>query len=366
MTGEQQTKSANLLAQILKTELSGSNRLQENDVYEVELIKKSPRGVFFDLGRFGTGIVYGVQLQNAKEILKTLNPGDKIPARVEKIDGFMGYTELSLSEAGKQKVWQQVKELEEKGEILEVKISGANQGGLMMDIFGLRGFLPISQLSQENIPKSFETDRQKASEELKELVGKTISVKIINVNPRSNKLIVSERETASNSQNMKELLEGYSVGQVVDGVVSGVADFGVFIKFADNPDIEGLVHISEIDYRLIDNPKEIVKLNESVKVKIIDIKEGRVFLSLKALKPDPWEKVEERYKAEQEVQGKIYKFTGFGAIVDLDGDIQGMIHVSEFGGIEEMKQAIQMGEMYSFTISALKPDEKRLILKLKK
>lgn len=366
MTQESNTKPSNVLAQILKSELSGSNRLQESDVYEVELMKKTPRGVFFDLGKFGTGVVYGAQLQNAKEILKNLNPGDKIPARVEKIDGFMGYTELSLSEAGKQKMWQQIKELEERGEIVEVKVTGANQGGLMVDILGLRGFLPVSQLAPDNVPKSFESDRQKAAEEMKELTGKTLSVKIINVNPRTNKLIVSERETTSSGQNVQELLTNYAVGQTVDGVVSGVADFGVFIRFTDNPEIEGLVHISEIDYKLIDNPKEIVKLNEPVKVKIIDIRDGRVFLSLKALKPDPWEKIEEKYKADQEVFGKVYKFTGFGAIIDLDGQIQGMIHVSEFGGLEEMKAAIKLGEDHSFIISALKPEEKRLILKLKK
>lgn len=362
---ESNTKNSNILAQILKSEFSGSNRIQENDVVEVELIKKTPRGAFFDLGKFGTGVVYGVQLQNAKDILKSLNPGDRVAARVERMEGFMGYTELSLSEAGKQKVWQQIKELEEKGEILQVKVTGANQGGLMVDVLGLKGFLPISQLAPDNIPKSFETDRLKATEEMKEMISKELSVKIINVNPRSNKLIVSERESSS-GQNIKELLANYEAGQIVDGVVSGVADFGIFIRFADNPEIEGLVHISEIDHRLIDNPKEIVKLNEPVKVKIIDIREGRVFLSLKALKQDPWENIADKVKEGQITEGTVYKFTGFGAIVDLDGGLQGMIHVSEFGGLDEMKQTLKTGEKYSFVVSALKPDEKRIVLKLNK
>jgi small subunit ribosomal protein S1 len=373
MGTEFSAKNGSTLAQILKSELSGKGRLQENDVLEVEVLKITPREVYFDLGKFGTGIVYGNELQNAKEILKTLAPGEKVPARIERLDGFMGYTELSLSEAGKQKLWKEVKDLEEKGEIVKVKINGANQGGLTCDLAGLKAFLPISQLSQEHLPKSLDTDRVKMGEELKGFVGQEFSVKIITVNPRNNKLIVSERETVSPSQNIKELLSKYSVGQVVDGIVSGVADFGVFVRFTDNPDIEGLVHISEIDYRLIDNPKEAVKLNEPVQVKILDIRDGRVYLSLKALKPDPWEKIEERYKAEQEVSGKIYKFTGFGAIVDVMEDglpaqagIQGMVHVSEFGGTEEMRAALKLGETYSFTISSLKPEEKRLILKLKK
>lgn len=359
-------KNGNALAQIIKSELSGKGRLQENDVVEVEVMKIAPREVYFDLGKFGTGVVYGSEFQNAKEIIKKLAPGEKIPARVERLDGFMGYVELSLSEAGKQKLWKEVKDLEERGEIVKVKINGANQGGLTADLMGLKAFLPVSQLSTEHIPKSLEIDRQKAGEELKNFVGQEFSVKIITVNPRNNKLIISERETISPSQDIKELLSKYAVGQVVDGVVSGVADFGVFVRFTDNPEIEGLVHISEIEHRIIDNPKEIVKLNEPVKVKILDIKDGRVFLSLKALKEDPWEKIEEKYKADQEVSGKVYKFTGFGAIVDLEDDIQGMVHVSEFGGTEEMKQALKLGETYSFVISALKPEEKRLILKLKK
>lgn len=366
MPGEYSTKNGGVLAQILKGELSGKGRLQENDVMEVEVLKKTPREVYFDLGKFGTGIVFGTELQNAKEIVKNLKPGEKVPARIERLEGFLGYTELSLSEAGKQKLWREVKELEDRGEIVKVKINGANQGGLTADLAGLKAFLPVSQLSGEHIPKMLDTDRQRAGEELKNFIGQEFSVKIITVNPRNNKLIVSERETVNPSQNMKELLGNYSVGQTVDGMVSGVADFGVFVRFTDNPDIEGLVHISEIDHRLIDNPKEVIKLNEPVKVKILDIREGRVFLSLKALKPDPWEKIEERYKAEQEVSGKVYKFTGFGAIVDLADGIQGMVHVSEFGGTEEMRSALTLGETYSFVIVSLKPEEKRLTLKLKK
>lgn len=366
MTGDFSTKNASALAQILKTELSGQNRLQENDVVEVEVLKKAARQVFFDLGKFGTGIVYGAQFQNAKDIIKNLKIGDRLPARIERLEGFMGYAELSLSEAGKQKLWQQVKELEERGEIVSVKVTGANQGGLMVDLLGLKAFIPVSQLSAEHTPKTLETDRQKAGDEMKAYIGEEFSVKILNVNPRSNKLIVSERETTNPSSNMKELLTKYEVGQTVDGVVSGVADFGVFVRFTDNPEIEGLVHISEIDYRLIDNPKEIIKLNEPVKVKIIDIRDGRVFLSLKALKADPWEKIEERYKTDQEVYGKVYKFTGFGVIVDLENGIQGMVHVSEFGGTEEMKAALKLGEKYSFVIISLKPEERRITLKLKK
>ncbi len=352
--------------QLLKDELSWISRFREGDVVEATLIKKTRRYAFFDLGKFGSGIVYGAELSNARAALKNLNVGDKIPARVESLDGYMGYVELSLSEAGKQKLWQQVKELEESGELVKVKVSGANQGGLMADLSGLKAFLPVSQLAQNHIPEGTESDKAKLVEELKKLIGEEFSVKVINVNQRTNKLIVSERESSAPSANIKELLSKYEVGQTVGGVVSGIADFGIFIRFTDNPEIEGLVHISEIAHKLIDSPKEIIKLGESVKVKILDIKEGRVFLSLKALQPDPWMAVGEKYHVGDVLAGTVYKFNPFGAIVEFDGGIQGMIHISEFGGMEEMKKELELKKSYKFEVSQLKPEERRMILKLKK
>jgi small subunit ribosomal protein S1 len=166
--------------------------------------------------------------------------------------------------------------------------------------------------------------------------------------------------------NVKELLSRYRVGEVVDGLVSGIADFGVFVRFVDNPEIEGMIHISELDHRIVDNPKEIVKVDDQIKVKIVDIKDGRVYLSLKALTPDPWEKIGEKYKAGTEVSGSVYKFNPFGAVINLEGGLQGVIHVSEFGGQEEMKAALQLGQTYKFLIDSIKPEEKRIILKAKK
>lgn len=357
-------KSSALLSQILKNETPGS-RLKEGDVVEATLIKKTPRGFFFDLGKFGTGIVYGAELLNARDIVRDLAPGATIPAKVTDLDGEFGYIELSLAEAGRQRLWQQAQELQESGEIVKMKITGANAGGLLGNLFDLKAFLPASQLSSENYSRVVaDGDRQKSAEELKKFIGEELSVKVINVDPRSNKLIVSERETVAT--NIKELLAQYQVGQIVDGIVSGLADFGIFIKFADNPQIEGLVHISEIDHRAIDHPKEVVNIGETVKVKIIDIKDNRVFLSLKALKADPWEKVSEYFKEGDIVRGKIYKYNPFGATVDLPHDLQGMLHVSEFGDLEEMKKTLPVGSEHELTIESVKPEEKRITLKLKK
>jgi small subunit ribosomal protein S1 len=361
-TPESNTKTHPILAQALKTE--GGARLREGEVVNAVLIDKGTRAAYFDIANFGTGIVYGAELSSSKEVLKGMKVGDSIAARIESLDGDSGYVELSLSEAGKQKAWLQVKNFEESGETAKLKVTASNQGGLVGDLMGLKAFLPISQLSQEHAPKS--DDRMQTAEDLKKFIGEEIPVKVITVIPRANKLIVSERETVAPSANMKEALANYSVGQVVPGMVSGIADFGIFVRFVDNPEIEGLVHISEIDHRIIDSPKEIVKLNENVQVKIIDIKDGRVFLSLKALKADPWVDVAARFKEGDEVSGTVYKFNPFGAIIDLKDGIQGLIHVSEFGGIDEMKNNVKVGDSREFIIGAVKPEEKRIILKLKK
>lgn len=353
------------IAQILKTELSTADWPKEGSVVEVTLMKKMPRKAYFDMGRFGTGIVFGVETTNAREILRNLNVGDKLHAKIVALDGEEGSIELSLSEAGKQKLWQQAKELAEAGEVVKAKIVGANAGGLMTTVSEeLKAFLPVSQLSLEHYPKVPDGDRTKIAEELKKFVGEELSVKIIDVNPRTNKIIVSEREVLS--ANVKEMLAAYTVGQVIDCTVSGAADFGIFVRFTDNPQIEGMIHISELDYKLIDNPKELVKINDQLKAQIVDIKEGRVFLSLKALKEDPWAKLGDKWKAGETVQGRVYKFNPFGAIVALEGDLQGVVHISEFGGADEMKKALTVGETYPFVIDSVKTEEKRIMLKVKK
>jgi ribosomal protein S1 len=353
------------VVQALKTDLGATDWPKEGSVVEVSFMKKLPRRAYFDLGRFGTGILYGVEMMNAKEALRNLKPGEKLNAKIVALDGEEGLVELSLSEAGKQKLWQRAKDLAESGETIAAKVAASNAGGLMVTIEGeIKAFLPVSQLSLDHYPKVQDGDRQKITDELKKFVGQELNVKVIDVNIRANKIIVSEREVFS--ANVKEFLISYSVGQVVDCIVSGVADFGVFVRFADNPQIEGMIHISELDYKLIENPKDIIKVNDVLKAKIVDIKEGRVFLSLKALKKDPWEILGEKLKVGDVIQGRVHKFNPFGAVVALEGDLQGMVHISEFGGQEEMKQALIVGQSYPFVIDSIRSEEKRIILKLKR
>lgn len=352
------------MGQLVKNEPNLISFLKEGDLIEAKLLARNSRAAYFDIEKFGTGIVYGSELINAKSIIKNLGIGDKISAKIVDLENEEGQIELSLVNAQEQKNWDILKELKEKDEPILIKIKGANNGGLVADLHNVKAFLPVSQLSTEHYPRIEKGEQSKILNELKKFVGQELPVKIIDINPRTNKLIISEKEAVG--ENMKELLSKYKEGDVIEGVISGIADFGAFVKFVDNPSIEGLIHISELDWRLIDNPKEIVKIDEVVKAKIIEIKDDKVFLSLKALKTNPWETASDKFKEGQEVPGTVYKINPFGAYIDLGSDLYGAVHVSDFGSPEELKKNLEAGKKYDFTVESIKPEEKRISLKLKK
>lgn len=349
-------KQNNSTAELIKNEPALFGFLKVGDLVEGKVIRKEGgRKLFLDLGRYGTGVVYGAEIVNAREIIRELKIGDPVHAKVINVDNEDGYIELSLTEASKQKAWNEVTELKEQDAVIKVKPKGSNRGGLVVELNGLSAFLPASQLASERLA---------TTESLQNLIGQEISVKIIEINPRTKKLILSEREVSQ--VNARELAKNYQVGQVIEGLVSGVADFGVFVKFTDNPQVEGLIHISELSHQITENPKELVKVDEVIKAQIVDIKDGKIYLSLKALAADPWEKTGEYYKEGQTVKGQVYNLNPFGAIVNLGHGLQGQLHVSEFGSVEEMKKNLKQGSSYEFLIESIKPQEKRIILKIKK
>lgn len=358
-------KFQSCLARLIKADANLLSSLKPSDIVEGKFLSKKAKAAYFDLDKFGTGVVYGAEFMNASDMLKNLKLGDTISAKVVDPENDEGFIELSLAQATKQKAWLEIKNLMEAGEILPVTIAAANSGGLIVNMQDVKAFLPVSQLASSHYPQVQDGDRAKIAEELKKFIGQELKVKIIDINPRANKLILSEREVTS--VNVKELLDKYKPGDIIDGIVSGVADFGAFIRFADNPELEGLIHISELGHRLIENPKEIVKINDAIRAQILEIKDGRVSLSLKALQEDPWLKVDAKFKAESETSGIVTKFNPFGAFVALDNDIQGLIHISEFGGsIEEMQRQLKLGQAQMFYIASVKPLEKRIILKLRR
>src|SRR3989344_5845534 len=187
-------KSESAQMQMMKNDAAMMPVLKTGDLVEARLIERTPRGVFFDIPKVGLGVIYGLELMNAKEILKKLAPGETVSAKVAMPENENGYVELSLAEAGAQKTWAEIKELKEKDEPIKVKVVSANSGGLITMGNNVQAFLPASQLSNEHYPAGAETDRSKLAEELKKFVGQELEVKIISLNPRTGKFIVSERE----------------------------------------------------------------------------------------------------------------------------------------------------------------------------
>jgi small subunit ribosomal protein S1 len=189
-------------------------------------------------------------------------------------------------------------------------------------------------------------------------VAKSLKVKIIGFSPEEGKLIVSEK--ATQEKEIEEILKKYKVGDIIEGIVTGIVDFGVFIKFDS---LEGLAHISELAYQLIENPHDIVKIGDKIKAKIIDVDKDKISLSIKALQKNPWDEVEKKYQVNQTVKGTVTKFNPFGAFVQLDKNIHGLAHISEFETEKKMTDALTIGEKCEFKILSIKPSEYRMALK---
>lgn len=334
--------------------------LKPGDIVEGTLIEKRGSKAFVDLGNRGTGIVYGREYFAAEDAIKGLEPGAALTAKVVESENEGGYVELSLREAGREKNWHDMRRRMESREPLVLKITDANRGGLILEYLGIQGFLPASQLSQEHYPRVEGGEKEKIFEELKKFVGQSFTVTVLDLNPVEDKLIFSER--SQEAEAVRQKLTAYHAGDVIDGAVSGIVSFGAFVRFGDG--LEGLVHISEIDWQLIQNPADVLKVGEKVRAKILGIEGDRVSLSLKALKDDPWATVEEKYQKGALVVGTVVKFNPFGAFVKLDDVIQGLAHISEFGTEAQMQEILQLGATREFRILAVDAKEHRLALGL--
>ncbi len=344
------------------------NPLSIGATIEGKVVAKDRSSLYIDLGILGTGIIFGREFYAVKEVIKNLEVGDKVYAKIVELENDEGYRELSLRDATKEISWQRLRELKDSGQVLSVRITGVNKGGLLTALDGIQAFLPVSQLAPEHYPRVADADKQKILKELQKFIGKNLEVKILNLLAEENKLILSEK--AKSEEKTKEVLKNYSKGDIVDGQITGIADFGAFIKFPvvdgelKDDGIEGLIHISELDWQLVENPAEIVKVGENIKAKIIDINNNQVFLSLKALKQNPWEEVEKQYKKGDVLKGKVTKFSTFGAFVEVMPKIRGLCHISEFESKEKMEEQLKIGETYDFTVLLIEPREHRMSLKL--
>ena len=272
------------------------------------------------------------------------------------------YIELSLKEARQAMIWSEAEKAIAGGTILELPVKDANKGGLIVTWQGIQGFLPASQLKPENYPRVEGGEKNLILDELKKFIGKTMAVSIITADPREGKLIFSERGNAGEAR--ASLADRYAVGDVLHGVVTGIVDFGIFVKVEDG--LEGLVHISEIDWGLVEDPRLFAKVDDVVDVKVIDIKEGKISLSIKQLKEDPWGAAAKKYKKDTVVNAAIIKYNKYGALASIEEGVAGLVHVSEFGSEQKLRETLQLGATYSFKITLFEPKEHKMTLSFAK
>jgi len=345
---------------------NSQNPLSIGATIEGTVVARDRSAIFIDLGIYGTGIIYGREFYSAKDTIKSLNIGDKVFSKIVELENEDGYRELSLRDASKEISWQKLKELKTSGQVITVKVTGVNKGGLLTSLDNIQAFLPVSQLAPEHYPRVADADKTKILKELQKFIGKTLEVKVLDLLASENKLILSEK--AKSEEKIKEVLKNYKKGDTVEGEITGVADFGAFIKFPANGEakgeIEGLIHISELDWQLVENPSEVVKVGETVKAQIININNNQVFLSLKALKTNPWEEIEKQYKKGDIIKGRVSKFSAFGTFVEVAPKIRGLCHISEFESKEKMEENLKIGQTYDFQILSIESKEHRMSLKL--
>jgi small subunit ribosomal protein S1 len=329
------------------------------DLVEGTIIAISRGRVYIDLPPFGTGLIYGREYLNAADVLRKANQGDTISAKVVDHAGREGYFELSLKEARQAAIWGEAEQAILAETPYSLVVEEANKGGLILSWQGIAGFLPASQLSKEHYPRVPEGDKEKILGELMLLVGHPLSVRIITADAKEGKLIFSER-TGNEAEEKASLIDKYQVGDSAEGEVTGIVDFGVFVKL--EPGLEGLVHISELDWGLVENPHALFAVGDKARVKVIEIKDGKISLSIKALKENPWHTAAERYSKGMEVPGVIIKYNKHGALASIEEGVAGLVHVSEFATPAELRGTLELGKTYPFTISLFEPAEQRMTL----
>ena len=332
-------------------------QLKTGDVVEGTISSVRKHEVWVDLGPNGIGVIYRREVgQN------TLKEGEGITASVIDPELDEGYALLSMKRAVKDRGWGELQRAFESQEIVEVSPYDANRGGLLVELEGIRGFLPVSQLAAEHYPRVSDSDKDEILSKLNSLIGQTLRVRILDVSKLDNKLIFSEKEAMRDD--MQSRLTKLNVGDSVEGTVTGVIDFGAFVNVDG---IEGLIHISEISWERVEDPRKYVKIGDKIKAKIIAIDKDRLSLSIKQMTDDPWLSEVKKFKKDDVVEGKITRITPFGDFVQLSPAVEALVHVSEMSDDESIdpEQLFKLNETKKFKVLDIDSENRKIALSLK-
>lgn len=351
------TKSTNITMDELLAS-SDVKKLEAGDVLEGVVSSVKKHEVWVDLGAKGVGVVLRREISHGQQ----LEPGQTVTVSVIDPELDEGHALLSTKRAAKDRGWDELKRIFDAQEIVEVTPYDANRGGLLVELESIRGFLPVSQLAAGHYPRVSGADKDEILQKLNALVGKPIRVRVLDVSRKDNKLIFSEKEAVKDD--MQARFAELKVGDVVEGVVTGVIDFGAFVNVQG---IEGLIHISEISWERVEDPRDYVKVGENVKAKIIAIDKDRLSLSLKQMTEDPWLKEVKAFKKGDLVEGKITRITPFGAFVQLSPSVEALVHVSEMSDDEAVdpQQIFKLNEKKQFKVLDIDTEARKIALSLK-
>lgn len=341
---------------------SDDRSFQIGDLVEGTILSASKSRMILDLDGIASGIITGEDLFDSDNTVLTAQPGDRTMAMIIGMESTDGQYRMSLKRAARQGTWERFLKAFEDDEVVEVNIVDANKGGLLVEQNGIRGFIPVSQLSPENYPRVNGADSARILAKLQSLVGTRMKAKILNVDNAEQRLIFSEREAYTKDR--MEVIGKLKVGETVKCRVSGVVNFGVFLNYEG---IEGLVHISEIAWGHVSNPFSFYKAGDEVEAMIISIEGEKISFSIKRLSDDPWLKVIENYKVGQAVKGSVVRITPFGVFVKIQQDLEGLVHVSELadGHVSDPLEVVKLGDELDARIVTIDCDEHKISLSVK-
>lgn len=326
--------------------------LKKGESVEGVIAEIGPKAVYIDIGGKTPGVILGKELAYVKDFVANLKVGDKIRAIVGSPETERCQILLNLRETAKNFAWKNFEDFLLSGEQVEVKGREVNKGGLIVDThLGFQGFIPGSQIGSAWRGK------------VEELVGRNLKAKVIEVNKDQNRLVFSEKAVsdAQKMVNTAKILKKVKVGDDFEGEVTQVVSFGLFVRIKVGEDfIEGLVHISEVSWLKIESLDKLFKLGEKIKVKVLSIEDNRLQFSVKQLLPDPWENLEKKYPLEKAVSGKVVKLASFGALIEIEPGVEGLLHISKI----PPEFSIKEGDAVDIYLDSLDKKSRRISLGL--
>ncbi|RTK94478.1 S1 RNA-binding domain-containing protein [Candidatus Saccharibacteria bacterium] len=351
------SKNANLSMDDLLAS-SEIKQLKTGDVIEGKITSVRKHEVWLDLGANGVGVVMRREIGHGQK----LEEGESVTTSVVDPEMDEGYALLSMKRAVKDRGWDELQRIFEAREIVEITPYDANRGGLLVEVEGIRGFLPVSQLAAGHYPRVSGADKDEILQKLNALTGQALRVRVLDVSRKDNKLIFSEKEAVKDD--MQSRFAELKAGDEVEGIVTGVIDFGAFVNVDG---IEGLIHISEISWERVEDPRDYVKTGQTVKAKIIAIDKDRLSLSMKQMQEDPWLQEVKAFKKGEVVEGKVTRITPFGAFVQLSPAVEALVHVSEMSNDEgaDPEKIFQLNEKKHFKVLDIDTEARKIALSLK-